>query len=1567
MARKHKIQKALTHLVQAIIRFAQKLTSRDTYRFLRTAFVTSRRRLQAGFVLPTTTLLIIVMMLVVSTLMFRSYQRSTDAISEFQRQEVQNAAAPAIERAKSKLEKLFNANLVAGIPPEALLEQTLLSNDYLFPKENLLAMTAGGQNVPAWSFKVNDEDNDPSNDITVAYTILLRTTRGGVTMDPDREGALTSDQEKADALLVRNGPLITGRTDNPLCQSAGNGEEGQVLEEGWFAPSGGILQKNFQVYAVAIPTSSSNQSISTLQYQQDRYMDRGNKWGAWFRTDLELFPGPTFTWNGAMHTQGSFFVRAKDGFNSFLISSKDSCFYNPALNSDITMAQHLVYSIPSLPSENGNFGGPVNFDRHEAGTAASDPEPEVTNLNNENLDSVTGSLNTAINIALDPVKILTNDSTEPLNRSTAGWAKDDNWENGDLAQRITINNPACPPYVDDTYRADNRYGPKTAYNQAFRDPDDPTKCSIPVGEGSFNYGQPITGEDRLIRNTPPVDQPTGYGLDGYWERRSRGEGLRVIVGQRLELGNPFGWVQDRNRDGTTSDDKIPGDDPLNPNPRLPAHAFPSHEQRQRRTLRDNLAAVQSTAVYFHSQQTGDLPVAFVATTVHPGSPNTLRESATFDRITFARDNDAAFNGLGNTATTPIIATDFFNGRGTNGMEFEGLTAGFQSNAARQTALRNLANFTGDLDSAVGGPIIPSNRPARTMWGNYSNLRRILDSGTAYNALSIADQSTLQTASGTLGMLAYNINYLQAYYYGDTTNTANRDRGLDNVTGANAAGLNALADELWQLQNGSENTAAPTFDYEVIPIPITSPPSPPPPATAYNLPPEAYIAKLEEKRNALVAQNRPATEIQRMNSIVKLARLVMTKEQVERDRFNGFSVSDVNETVSNQTFRVTNSRGVIFQVNTTTTTAPPRNVNIACNLSEPTLPIYANNNFGLGEPLTQPLSATLIPGTPAPLTQGEYVVGLSRLCSNEPKFPSLYYLFPAENHNHDGSVGGPAQPPTEPYIAAPNTANYQSLTPAEIGQIALRPRSLPANWILPSAVANSPLLPAAPNSSDRELIRIVQGATTEYRQVAFKDAALYDGREAMNVRVLNIDLNMLRTTTAPGGGGENWLPATGIVYAFREDAVREDAIARPQGAIMNANAPTDPPLVTLPPPATGSISTKSVDYYPDPDRRPYGFRLKNGSTVRRQANPNNPAGMTFVSDNPVYIQGHFNLHNGAATGAGNTIQEFTQTLGGTPTRQAFYDRRDTQLNPQFANPAQDWWRPTEIMADAVTILSNNFCDGSIEDGIIYAGVSDPKDPSQLSAVDRQKKYGCNTASNYTSYINQNRPATTVNGPWMSENRFDPPTQQDASIPNTTNNHIKSANSPIRIAPSGDPVYCTSTGTNCTDPTNWRVYRVAPDTGTYLRFTQNFSNGKRHINAANTTVNMVMVSGVIPQRLNQINGGFHNFPRLLENWTGRDLFIQGSLIQLNFSNYATGPFSQNAWEPTQTPAANVNPFNYYQPPNRNWGYDVGLQYAPAGPISSRMIVPNSKRDEFYREPEADDPYICKLREALGSGCN
>jgi hypothetical protein len=55
--------------------------------------------------------------------------------------------------------------------------------------------------------------------------------------------------------------------------------------------------------------------------------------------------------------------------------------------------------------------------------------------------------------------------------------------------------------------------------------------------------------------------------------------------------------------------------------------------------------------------------------------------------------------------------------------------------------------------------------------------------------------------------------------------------------------------------------------------------------------------------------------------------------------------------------------------------------------------------------------------------------------------------------------------------------------------------------------------------------------------------------------------------------------------------------------------------------------------PDPERRPHGFRLRNGTQLARHTSvvagnftkDENNRGMDFISDNPVYILGHYNLH------------------------------------------------------------------------------------------------------------------------------------------------------------------------------------------------------------------------------------------------------------------------------------------------------------------------------------------------------
>jgi hypothetical protein len=145
--------------------------------------------------------------------------------------------------------------------------------------------------------------------------------------------------------------------------------------------------------------------------------------------------------------------------------------------------------------------------------------------------------------------------------------------------------------------------------------------------------------------------------------------------------------------------------------------------------------------------------------------------------------------------------------------------------------------------------------------------------------------------------------------------------------------------------------------------------------------------------------------------------------------------------------------------------------------------------------------------------------------------------------------------------------------------------------------------------------------------------------------------------------------------------------------------------------------------------------------------------------------------------------------------------------------------------------------------------------------------------------------------------------------------------------------------------------------------NMQDNKPLIAADNgVQMNMITVAGTVPSREGQSYGGLHNFPRFIENWGGRDFFISGAFLQLNFSTYSTAPFDQEQWQfnqPNPVSGAGGNEWiAYYSPPNRRWGFDVAMLYAPPGPVAERFRSPDPTRSEFYSEPAADDPYIAQL---------
>lgn len=107
-------------------------------------------------------------------------------------------------------------------------------------------------------------------------------------------------------------------------------------------------------------------------------------------------------------------------------------------------------------------------------------------------------------------------------------------------------------------------------------------------------------------------------------------------------------------------------------------------------------------------------------------------------------------------------------------------------------------------------------------------------------------------------------------------------------------------------------------------------------------------------------------------------------------------------------------------------------------------------------------------------------------------------------------------------------------------------------------------------------------------------------------------------------------------------------------------------------------------------------------------------------------------------------------------------------------------------------------------------------------------------------------------------------------------------------------------------------ILGDTVTFLSNNWNDSNA---VNASSpfanrvatpTTVNAAIVTGNTTTSLGNYNGGLENLPRFLENWSGNDFFLRGSIV--------------NLWESQQATGAWVYGSPIYNAPNRVWSYDT-----------------------------------------------
>ncbi|MEG4045002.1 hormogonium polysaccharide biosynthesis protein HpsA [Microcoleus sp. Pol17_C1] len=215
------------------------------------------------------------------------------------------------------------------------------------------------------------------------------------------------------------------------------------------------------------------------------------------------------------------------------------------------------------------------------------------------------------------------------------------------------------------------------------------------------------------------------------------------------------------------------------------------------------------------------------------------------------------------------------------------------------------------------------------------------------------------------------------------------------------------------------------------------------------------------------------------------------------------------------------------------------------------------------------------------------------------------------------------------------------------------------------------------------------------------------RQPLEIRATQLDIKALRGEKDKPVAGEWLLPNSGIIYASRDDALpdRSDRSGTPATGLDEATSKRVSP----------SDSTL------DPTRKPNGIVLINGDFLFRGGNTPTGVttvadvvkekGLTLVSNLPVYIQGRFNAHGrippapvGGPPPAFTEVEEFKTTVNSTWSN--FYGRTKNDLDSNFAcrqgdprlpSCGGDYWRPANVLADAVTLLSAKYRFGFRNEG------------------------------------------------------------------------------------------------------------------------------------------------------------------------------------------------------------------------------------------------------------------------------
>ncbi len=103
--------------------------------------------------------------------------------------------------------------------------------------------------------------------------------------------------------------------------------------------------------------------------------------------------------------------------------------------------------------------------------------------------------------------------------------------------------------------------------------------------------------------------------------------------------------------------------------------------------------------------------------------------------------------------------------------------------------------------------------------------------------------------------------------------------------------------------------------------------------------------------------------------------------------------------------------------------------------------------------------------------------------------------------------------------------------------------------------------------------------------------------------------------------------------------------------------------------------------------------------------------------------------------------------------------------------------------------------------------------------------------------------------------------------------------------------------------------------------NAASGLSSRNAGSTTVNAAFLAGIVPSNGSSYSGGVENFPRFLENWSSDTFTYNGSMVVMYPSQIATAPWGGS---------------DVYNPPSRNWAFDLNFMDATKLPPGTPQLL-------------------------------